>query len=83
VLTDGQDTASSLTEAQLLDRIKATGVDAGNNVKVFTIAYGDPHSANGPDTKVLTQIASSSGGQEYAGNPQNIKAVYNQISLFF
>ncbi|BCL81102.1 VWA domain-containing protein [Ktedonobacteria bacterium brp13] len=83
VLTDGEDTASTLKESQLIDKIKASGENAGNSVKVFTIAYGSAAGGDGPDKTILTQIANSTGGQEYAGNPQNIEAVYNQISLFF
>ena len=63
---------------QLIRQISLTGENAGTGVKIFTIAYGD--NANGDE---LTKIANTAGGKEYAGNPQNIKSVYNQISLFF
>ncbi|GCE27431.1 VWA domain-containing protein [Dictyobacter alpinus] len=78
VLTDGADTSSQLKQDQLIEQIKAKGENAGNSVKVFTIAYGDDANAS-----ILTDIATASGGKEYAGNPQNIKEVYNQISQFF
>jgi len=48
--------------------------DVNNN----TIAYGSD-----ADVGVLTGIANASGGQEYAGTPQNIKQVYLDISQFF
>lgn len=78
VLTDGDDTASSTSLNQLLNQIRPDGINAGNGVKVFTIAYGSDANTN-----ALTQIANTTGGQEYAGTPQNIKDVYNQISEFF
>jgi Ca-activated chloride channel homolog len=46
--------------------------------KLFTIAYGGDADVSG-----LTRIADAGGGQEYAGTPQNIHQVYNQISEFF
>jgi Ca-activated chloride channel family protein len=78
VLTDGQDTKSSLKVGQLVNRVTASGEDAGEAIKIFTIAYGTD-----ADTNALTQIASKTGGQEYSGTPQNIQEVYQQISEFF
>lgn len=78
VLTDGMDDASQLSEQQLLQDVSAKGNDAGSSIKVFTIAYGSD-----ADVGVLTGIANASGGQEYAGTPQNIKQVYLDISQFF
>ena len=81
VLTDGMDqTSQRTTKVRLLQDVTARGVDAGKAVKVFTIAYGNPADV---DVGTLTQIASASGGQEYAGNPQNSKQVYLDISQFF
>ena len=78
VLTDGMDNLSHLTVNQLISQISASGENAGNAVKVFTIAYGSDADASG-----LTKIANATGGQEYAGTPQNIQQVYVQISEFF
>ncbi|WP_052889940.1 substrate-binding and vWA domain-containing protein [Thermogemmatispora carboxidivorans] len=78
VLTDGQDNVSQLSRDELLRRITPEGEDAGRGIKVFTIAYGDD-----ADVEALKSIAAATGAQEYAGTPQNIRAVYNQISLFF
>ena len=78
VLTDGMDDASNITKTQLIDDIKTSGTDAGEGIKVFTIAYGSD-----ADFSDLTQIASATGGQEYAGSPQNIRQVYYDISQFF
>ncbi len=78
VLTDGMDNLSQLTVDQLVSQISASGENAGNAVKVFTIAYGSDADASG-----LTKIANATGGQEYTGTPQNIRQVYVQISEFF
>jgi Ca-activated chloride channel family protein len=79
VLTDGMDqTSQHTTESQLLQDITATGTNAGQSIKVFTIAYGMD-----ADKDVLVKIANASGGQEYVGSPQNIKQVYLNISQFF
>lgn len=78
VLTDGMDDASSISKNQLIKDIATTGNNAGEGIKVFTIAYG-----NDADVTDLSQIAGATGGQEYAGNPQNIRQVYFAISQFF
>jgi Ca-activated chloride channel homolog len=78
VLTDGIDNRSTLKIDQLVAAISASGENAGNAVKVFTIAYGGNADASG-----LTKIASATGGQEYTGTPQNIQQVFVQISEFF
>jgi Ca-activated chloride channel family protein len=78
VLTDGQDTASKMKLDDLVSQVSLTGENAGSGVKIFTIAYGDDADVNG-----LTKVANVAGGKEYAGNPQNIQSVYNQISQFF
>ncbi len=78
VLTDGMDNASARSLEQLVKEITPSGENAGQGVKIFTIAYGDDADEQG-----LTQIAQATGAQEYAGNPQNIKQVYEMISKFF
>jgi Ca-activated chloride channel homolog len=78
VLTDGIDNRSTLKIDQLVAAISASGENAGNAVKVFTIAYGSDADASG-----LTKIASATGGQEYTGTPQNIQQIFVQISEFF
>ncbi|HLW00739.1 MAG TPA: substrate-binding and VWA domain-containing protein [Ktedonobacterales bacterium] len=78
VLTDGDDTISQRTLAQVVQEVTASGENAGEAIKIYTIAYGSD-----ADTSALTQIANASGGQEYAGTPQNIQAVYQSISEFF
>ncbi|MEZ5080684.1 MAG: extracellular solute-binding protein [Thermoleophilia bacterium] len=78
VLTDGQDTASTIDRPALerqLDRL--TGSE-GEAVRVFTIAYGS--DASDAD---LERIAQAGGGRAYIGDPDTIEAVYAQIASFF
>jgi Ca-activated chloride channel homolog len=78
VLTVGMDDASSIIKNRLINDISTSGANAGEGIKVFTIAYG-----NDADLTGLTQIASATGGQEYSGSPQNIRQAYFNISQFF
>ncbi len=80
LLTDGEDTSSQRTLRQLLSEITPSPNDVGAGIKIFTIAYGNPKDIN---SQALTAIANATGGQEYAGTPQNIKQIYQQISTFF
>ena len=78
VLTDGMDNISQLTIDQVVKDVTPSGPDVGAGLKIFTIAYGRDADVTG-----LTRIATASGGQEYAGTPQNIRQVYLDISEFF
>lgn len=78
ILTDGVDTDSCTNLDRLVQQVSARGEDAGTAVKIFTIAYGQDANEND-----LKKIATATGAQEFQGTPQNIKEVYNQISLFF
>ncbi len=78
VLTDGMDNISQRSINELVSQLTPSGENAGEGIKVFTIAYGGDADVSG-----LTKIANATGGQEYAGTPQNIQQVYFQISEFF
>ena len=78
VLTDGMDNISHRSRSQLVSQITPSGENAGEGIKAFTIAYGSDADVSG-----LSAIANATGGQEYAGTPQNIRQVYLQISEFF
>ena len=79
LLTDGEDTDSSATIEQAVQRMGAQG-DTENRVRVFTIAYSA--AAEGAE-EALEQIASASGGQAYSGDTEDIELVYRSISSFF
>ncbi len=78
VLTDGEDNQSKTSSNELVSMLQRQATSEGMAIRVYTIAYG---SAANQD--VLTQIASASGGKEYAGDPKQIESVYRSISSFF
>ncbi len=77
VLSDGQDTASSLELGELLAQI-GQSQEGGASIKVFTIAFGDD-----ADPEVLKQIAESTGARTYTSRPENIQKIYGEIATFF
>ncbi len=79
LLTDGQDTDSSLSLDRLVERLAAQG-DRESPVRIFTIAYSA--GAEGA-VEALEQIASASGGKAYVGETDDIASVYRSISSFF
>jgi Ca-activated chloride channel family protein len=76
VLTDGEDTSSSLSIDQLLEQVRAS--EEGTAIKIFTIAYGA--DANG---EVLRRIADATGARSFTGDPATIMQVYREIATFF
>jgi Ca-activated chloride channel homolog len=76
VLTDGADTDSKMSLADLISRIKFD--NETHTIRVFTIAYG--HDAN---QTILKQIADATQAKSYLGTPQNIRSVFKDISTFF
>jgi Ca-activated chloride channel homolog len=78
VLTDGEDNQSRTTPNQLVQALQRQATSEGTAIRVYTIAYGTEANKD-----VLTQIATASGGKEYAGDPKQIESVYRSISSFF
>ncbi len=76
-LTDGNDTASNQTLDQLMQKVGNMS-EGGNATKVFTIGFG-----NNADTKVLKQIAETTGAKQYDSDPKTIHQVYAEIATFF
>jgi Ca-activated chloride channel homolog len=79
LLTDGEDTDSSASIDQAVQRMEAQG-DSESRVRVFTIAYSA--GAEGAE-EGLERIAEGSGGQAYSGDTEDIELVYRSISSFF
>jgi Ca-activated chloride channel family protein len=73
LLSDGDDTASQLSENQMYNCLPE-GESAGG-VKVFTIAYGEDANQD-----LLQRIASRTNGKSFVGDPQDIERIYNAIS---
>ena len=79
VLTDGEDTDSSLDADEVVRRVRAQG-DSEHQVRVFTIAYS---AGAAGAAEALKRIAQASGGQDYTGDTDDIETVYRSISSFF
>lgn len=73
VLSDGDDTASKLSENAMFACLPS-GEDV-EGVKVFTIAYGGD-----ADLDVLKRIANRTNGKAFEGDPATIEKVYIAIS---
>lgn len=76
-LTDGKDTASTVTLPELLGRIGAQS-ESGDATKIFTIAFG-----RAADREVMQQIAEITGGRQYDSDPETINEIYAEIATFF
>jgi Ca-activated chloride channel family protein len=78
VLTDGEDNQSQTDQRAVVSELSRQSRSEGLTVRVYTIAYGSEANKS-----ALEQIASSSGGKEYDGDPKKIESVYRSISSFF
>jgi Ca-activated chloride channel family protein len=76
VLSDGQDTASSIKLEELLANISST--QERETIRIFTIGYGKD-----ADSSVLNQISEVTQAKYYEGKPENIREVFKDISTFF
>ncbi len=77
VLSDGADTISEMNLNQLLSKVGNLS-EGGNATKIFTIAFGNDASES-----VLKNIAETTGGKQYKGDPDTISDVYADIATFF
>jgi len=72
LLTDGRDNTDSVPLEMAIERAKE------NQIKVYTVAVGDPRDYNG---EVLNYIAQSTQAKFFtANNKQTIEAIYQQIN---
>ena len=78
LLTDGQDTSSSINRGDLVEELRGSSPVAEGSVRVFTIAYGSD-----ADRAPLLAIASATGGKPFVGDTNQIASVYQSISSFF
>ena len=78
VLSDGQDTSSRASLAQVSARFQPSEVDPGG-VQIHTIALGSD-----ADRAVLTRIANSAHGKFWAGNTSaDMVAIYQAIATYY
>ncbi len=73
LLSDGQDTASTISESQMFNCLPTGESVAG--VKIFTIAYGED-----ADKDLMLRIANRTNGKTFTGDPDSIEQIYNAIS---
>lgn len=79
VLSDGMDTSSSLALGDVLAQLSNVNeADAGNAIKLFTIAYGDD-----ADAQILKRLAEITGGKQFQSSPETIDKIYSEIATFF
>jgi Ca-activated chloride channel family protein len=78
VLSDGMDTQSTSTLDDVLTSIGQVSEEGGTSIKLFTIAFG-----NDADKNVLRQMAETTGGKLYTGDPKTIRQIYAEIATFF
>jgi len=77
VLSDGQDTDSSISLDSLVAKIGASSAEGGDDapVRIFPIAYGE-----GADTGALQRIAEATGGQWFdASDAAKIDLVFASV----
>jgi Ca-activated chloride channel family protein len=73
LLSDGQDTASVISQNQMFNCLPS-GEDV-EGTKVFTIAYG-----NDAEADLMLRIANRTNGKTFQGDPESIESIYNSIS---
>jgi Ca-activated chloride channel family protein len=76
VLSDGEDTDSTMKLDDLLGKLRSGS--EGGGVRVFTIGYG-----SGAKRAVLEAISEATHARFYEGTPENIRTVFREISTFF
>ena len=73
LLSDGQDTASAITQNQMFNCLPDG--ESVEGTKVFTIAYGEDAEAD-----LMLRIANRTNGKTFKGDPETIETIYNSIS---
>jgi len=73
LLSDGQDTASAITQNQMFNCLPSG--ESVEGAKVFTIAYGED-----ADADLMLRVANRTNGKTFKGDPASIESIYNAIS---
>jgi Ca-activated chloride channel homolog len=82
VLTDGQDTESSINLEKLNSDLQTSGYKSERRISLFTIGYGGIKESDF-DPNVLKKIADSSGGYYSSGDPSTIVKLMDNLQLEF
>jgi Ca-activated chloride channel family protein len=80
VLTDGNDSDSTITLGTLGTELKKTGFSSDQRIAFFTVGYGNEGEFN-PDA--LKQIAELNGGYYSKGNPETIAQLMSNLQVEF
>jgi Ca-activated chloride channel homolog len=80
VLTDGDDTESSLSLDQLGQELQQSGFSSDERIAFFTVGYGDEREFN---PEALQQIAQLNGGYYSKGDPATIGRLMSDLQLEF
>jgi Ca-activated chloride channel family protein len=73
LLSDGQDTASEITQNQMFNCLPSG--ESVTGAKIFTIAFGED-----ADADLMLRIANRTNGKTFKGDPASIESIYNAIS---
>jgi len=80
VLTDGQDTDSSIGLDQLTGDLAKSGIESDQRISFFTVGYGQEGEF---DASALEKIAQTTGGYYSKGDPESISRVMENLQLEF
>ncbi len=80
VLTDGEDSGSTITLDQLGAELQKSGFQSDDRIAFFTIGYGDEGEFN---PKALKKIAELNGGYYSKGDPETINRLMDNLQVEF
>jgi Ca-activated chloride channel family protein len=80
VLTDGEDSGSSIGLDQLGEELKKSGFSTDERIAFFTVGYGQEGEFN---PEALKQIADLNGGYYAKGNPETISRLMADLQVEF
>jgi Ca-activated chloride channel family protein len=80
ILTDGEDSGSTITLANLEAELKKSGFNSDDRIAFFTVGYGNDGEFN---AQVLEEIAKINSGYYRKGDPNTIDQVMNNLQVEF
>lgn len=80
ILTDGEDSGSGISLANLEAELKKSGFNSDERIAFFTVGYGKDGEFN---TQVLEEIAKINSGYYRKGDPNTIDQVMNNLQVEF
>ncbi len=83
VLTDGEDTSSSIGEEDFFARLPSDAEARLNFPRIFTIPLGERPDGGDANTEFLNKVAVLTGAKMYPATPENIAMIYKEVSKRF